>query len=158
MAADMTRMTIHEMLRQARVGLLRLSPTEAHAALDQMGSVLVDIRTSEHRARAGRLPNALAISLNVLEWRLDPDSPSQIDDGPDLDEPVIVICEQGYSSSLAAARLQRLGFLRATDVVGGFEAWLSAGLPVVRSSAICANHRGIADMVPGAESRSAISR
>jgi rhodanese-related sulfurtransferase len=130
--ADMTRMTIHEMLRQARVGLLRLSPAEAYAATEHLGWVLVDIRTSEGRARAGRLPNALEISLNVLEWRLDPDSPSQIDDSPGVDDPVILICEQGYSSSLAAARLQRLGFVRATDVVGGFEAWRSAGLPVDR--------------------------
>jgi rhodanese-related sulfurtransferase len=128
----MRRMTIHEMVRQARVGLLRLSPAEAYAAIDRMGSVLVDVRTSEGRAGTGRLPNALEISLNVLEWRLDPDSPSHIDDGPGLDDLTILICEQGYSSSLAAARLQRLGFVRATDVVGGFEAWLSAGLPVVR--------------------------
>jgi rhodanese-related sulfurtransferase len=130
--ADMSRMTIHEMLRQARVGLLRLSPAEAYAAIDDTSSLLVDIRTSEGRARAGRLPSAREISLNVLEWRLDPDSPSRIDDGPGLDDHVILICEQGYSSSLAAARLQRLGFVRATDVVGGFEAWLDAGLPTLR--------------------------
>lgn len=125
-------MTIDEMLRQARAGLLRLSPAEAYAAIGHVGSPLVDIRTSGCRALAGRLPNALEISLNVLEWRLDPDSPSRIDDGPGLDDRVILICEQGYSLSLAAARLQRWGFGRATDVVGGFQAWLSAGLPVVR--------------------------
>lgn len=129
----MTRTTIDEILRQARRGLARLSAADAHAAVEHHGAVLIDTRTAESRARHGRVPRALEISLNVLEWRLDPESPSRHPQAPDLEDLVIVLCEQGYSSSLVAARLHHLGFGQATDVIGGFEAWRAAGLPFVRT-------------------------
>jgi rhodanese-related sulfurtransferase len=126
----MERLTIDAMLRSARRRLVRLTPAEADEASSQPGAVLIDVRTAENRLRQGRLPAALEISLNVLEWRLDTDSGSRHPGAPDLDGLPIVICEQGYSSSLAATRLQDLGFARATDVIGGFEAWRAAGLPI----------------------------
>lgn len=117
------------MLSLARAGLSRLTPQEAADVADA-GGTIVDVRTGEQIARDGRLPGALEISLNVLEWRLDPSSSSRHRDAPGLDDPVVLVCNQGYSSSLAASRLQSLGFTRATDVIGGFEAWRDAGLPV----------------------------
>lgn len=93
------------------------------------GAALIDVRTAEQRVAGGRIPGALKISLNVLEWRFDPDSASRHPRAPHLATAVIVLCEEGYSSSLAAHRLQALGFAQATDVVGGFVEWVAAGLP-----------------------------
>lgn len=87
------------------------------------GAHLIDVRTREQIERDGRLPGALELSLNVLEWRMDPDSSSRHPDAPPLDGVVIVICYEGFCSSLAAARLQAIGFHAATDVIGGFLAW-----------------------------------
>lgn len=128
----MARLTIDDMLAEARYGLVRLPPARAYIAVRSEQATLVDVRTPDHRARHGRLPDALEISLNVLEWRLDPASKSRLAVAPALDDLVVLVCEQGYSSSLAATRLRQLGFLRATDVIGGFEAWSAAGLPVIR--------------------------
>lgn len=125
-----TRRTIHRMLDDARRNLQRVTAQQAFAALRD-GATLVDVRTWENRDRDGRIDGALEIALNVLEWRLDPDSDARVVNAPTLIDVVIVLCEQGYSSSLAAARLQEIGFTRATDVIGGFEAWRTAGLPVV---------------------------
>lgn len=125
-----TRWTINLMLEEARRNLRRVTADQAYAALRD-GATLVDVRTWEHRERDGRIDGALEIALNVLEWRLDPDSGARVPNAPTLIDPVIVLCEQGYSSSLAAARLQDLGFAEATDVIGGFEAWRAARLPVV---------------------------
>lgn len=119
------------MLVQARNRLSRMTPAVAYLAVSGSDAVLVDVRTLDNRARDGRLPDALEIPLNVLEWRLDPASSHRHPRAPDLDEIVVVICEQGYCSSLAAGRLQDLGFTRATDVIGGFEGWQAAGLPTV---------------------------
>jgi rhodanese-related sulfurtransferase len=94
------------------------------------GATLVDIRSDTQIARDGLVPGALVIGRNVLEWRLDPASDSRHAQAPQLDEPVIVMCHEGYQSSLAAATLKRLGFSRATDLDGGFVAWRAAGLPV----------------------------
>ena len=91
---------------------------------------VVDVRTSEQRAEYGEIPGAIPIGLNVLEWRLDPSSEWRNPAATDHDIRVIVFCQEGFSSSLAAARLQSLGLHRATDVIGGFEAWRDAGLPV----------------------------
>ncbi|GMA84876.1 sulfurtransferase [Angustibacter aerolatus] len=93
-------------------------------------ALLVDTRTAAQRARQGEVPGALVIDRTVLEWRLDPTSANRLPEatGPDL--LVVVLCRQGYSSSLAAASLQRVGLHRATDVVGGVEAWAAAGLPL----------------------------
>lgn len=133
----MSRTTINETLRRARRRLNRLSAAEAHAAVTRAGATLVDVRTAENRTRDGRVRGALEIPLNVLEWRLDPDSPSRHPDAPGLGQLVILMCEQGFSSSLAAARLQDLGFASATDVIGGFEAWKAAALPTCGGSPGC---------------------
>jgi rhodanese-related sulfurtransferase len=125
------RLVIDQMLQDARAVIDRVTAEDAFVASRDHGGVLVDIRLAEHLVRHGHLAGALEISLNVLEWRLDPDSDSRHPAAPSLDEWIILVCEQGYSSSLAAARLQQLGFGRATDLIGGFEAWRTAGLPVV---------------------------
>jgi rhodanese-related sulfurtransferase len=121
--------TVDDLVAEARSALERVTPEQAYAELQQ-GALLVDARTSEQRAAGGEVPGAEAIGLNVLEWRLDPASDSRVPRATGHDIRVIVFCEQGYSSSLAAARLQSLGIHRATDVIGGFEAWRDAGLPV----------------------------
>jgi rhodanese-related sulfurtransferase len=121
--------TVDDLVAEARAGLERVTPEQAYAELGA-GALLVDTRTSEQRAASGSIPGAEAIGLNVLEWRLDPASESRIARATGHDVRVIVFCEEGYSSSLAAARLKSLGLDRATDVIGGFEAWRDAGLPV----------------------------
>lgn len=126
----MPRQTVDELLAAARQGLARLEPAAAKQAQDG-GAYLVDVRTTDQLRRDGRIPGAVEVSLNVLEWRLDPTSDSRLPEAPGLEQMVIVLCNQGYCSSLAAARLMTIGFARATDVVGGFEAWQAAGLPIV---------------------------
>jgi rhodanese-related sulfurtransferase len=121
--------TIDEVLERARRRLVRLTPEQAAAELAQ-GALVVDIRTESDRAVEGEIPGAIVIERTVLEWRLDPTSPSRIDQAEDHQVRVIVVCAEGYSSSLAAASLQELGLVNATDVIGGFEAWKSAGLPL----------------------------
>jgi rhodanese-related sulfurtransferase len=116
------------LLTRARAGLERLTAQQAWDAL-QAGSLLVDTRTEAQRARAGQLPGAVVIDRTVLEWRLDPTSPSRIHEA-DGRPRIVVICRQGYSSSLAARSLRDLG-LDATDVIDGVEGWLRAGLPLV---------------------------
>jgi rhodanese-related sulfurtransferase len=125
----MSRMTVDEMLAVARRQLRRLDPPAASAATEA-GATLVDIRSESQIARDGTIPNALVIGRNVIEWRLDPSSHSRLPEAPGLDEQVIVFCDAGYASSLVAATLQELGFSRATDLDGGFQAWRAAGLPV----------------------------
>jgi rhodanese-related sulfurtransferase len=95
------------------------------------GAALIDIRGDTQIARDGNIPGALVIARNVLEWRLDPDSQHRHRQGPGLGDHVILLCDEGYQSSLAAATLQQLGFACATDVDGGFQAWRKAGLPVI---------------------------
>ena len=121
--------TIDDVLAAARRRLDRVTPEQASAEQSR-GALLVDTRTSEQRARDGVIPAALVIDRTVLEWRLDPTSPTRLLQANGHDVRVILICAQGYSSSLAAASLQDLGLVNATDVVGGFEAWKAAGLPV----------------------------
>lgn len=111
-------------LARAREGWRRLTAQEAYAAYGA-GALLVDTRTTSQRQRTGELPGAVVVDRTVLEWRLDPTSPWRI---PEADgRPVVVLCRQGYSSSLAVASLRALG-VDATDVVGGVEAWAAAGL------------------------------
>jgi rhodanese-related sulfurtransferase len=128
--AVQTRTTIAELLEAARSRLERVAPAEAAAAVAD-GAVLVDIRSERQRERDGVIPGARCFPRNVLEWRADPESgASDPELAADLGRRVIVVCDEGYQSSLAAATLQQLGFLRATDLVGGFQAWREAGLPV----------------------------
>ena len=119
-------------LREARARLDRLSPTQALAA-QHRGALLVDTRTAAQRARQGEVPGAVVIDRTVLEWRLDPSSPHRIPEATP-EARVVLLCRQGYSSSFAAESLRRLG-IDATDVIGGGEAWLSAGLPVTQGPA-----------------------
>jgi rhodanese-related sulfurtransferase len=121
--------TIDEILADARARLRRLTPEAAHARW-RAGALLVDIRPAAQRAAEGEVPGALVIERNVLEWRLDPTSDARIPEATGHDLDVIVLCSEGYTSSLAAASLHDLGLNRATDVDGGFHAWRAAGLPV----------------------------
>jgi rhodanese-related sulfurtransferase len=121
--------SIDELLAAARARLQRVSATEAAAAVER-GALLVDTRPRDQRRSEGEIPGALLIERNHLEWRLDPTSEARIPQAVDHDVEVIVMCSEGYSSSLAAATLQDLGLHRATDLIGGFQAWRAAGLPV----------------------------
>jgi rhodanese-related sulfurtransferase len=121
--------TIDQVLERARRRLARVDPKQA-AAEQAQGALLVDTRTETQRAKHGDIPGALVIDRTVFEWRLDPTSPSHIPEAKDHNVRVIVICSEGYSSSLAAASLQELGLINATDVIGGFRAWKEAGLPI----------------------------
>jgi rhodanese-related sulfurtransferase len=124
------RRTADDLLRQARDGVPRLTPREALAAARD-GAVLVDVRSRDEQERQGALlPGAVHHPLSVVLWRLDPDVPTHNPKLP-LDARLIVVCREGYSSSLAAQQLRELGFEHATDLVGGVEAWVAAGLPVV---------------------------
>jgi rhodanese-related sulfurtransferase len=119
---------IDEILAAARARILRHTPVEAFA-LHRQGAVLVDIRPAEQRATFGMIPEAMVIERNVLEWRFDPRSDARLPVADRYDLDVLVICQEGYTSSLAAASLRDLGLHRATDVIGGFVAWQAAGLP-----------------------------
>jgi rhodanese-related sulfurtransferase len=108
-----------------------LTPAEAATAIRE-GATLVDTRDGDARSRDGRIPGAVHIPLSVLEWRVDPTSGHQSPALAGREDRLVLICHEGYSSSLAAVRLHDLGFPNTTDVVGGFVAWVAAGLPVER--------------------------
>jgi rhodanese-related sulfurtransferase len=122
---------IDEVLAAARARLRRVDPRAA-AVAQAAGVLLVDIRPVEVRRRDGEVPGALIVDRNVLEWRLDPASPHRLREISGYDATIIVVCSEGYASSLAAAALQDLGLVNATDLAGGFAAWAAAGLPVLR--------------------------
>jgi rhodanese-related sulfurtransferase len=122
--------SIDQLLALVRARIERVEPAEA-AARQAAGALLVDTRPSEQRSRDGAIPGALVVDRNVLEWRLDPASPDRLPQVTGYDLDVVVLCNQGYSSSLVADTLRSLGLRRAVDVIGGFEAWAAAGLPVV---------------------------
>jgi rhodanese-related sulfurtransferase len=121
--------TADQLLAEARRGLERLIPADALAAV-AAGAVLVDVRSEDQRRRDGVVPEAVFIPRNALEWRCDPASPSRDERVSDRALQLILMCDEGYQSSLAAANLKRLGFESVTDLVGGFQAWRAAGLPV----------------------------
>ncbi|MDQ1509507.1 MAG: hypothetical protein QOG50_1351 [Actinomycetota bacterium] len=121
--------TVDELVDAARASLQRVTASEAHAAVAN-GALLVDTRPSELRARDGTVPGALVIDRNVLEWRLDPAASHHIPEITSHDQQVILFCDEGYASSLAARSLQELGLHNATDVIGGIQAWKAAGLPI----------------------------
>lgn len=126
------RTTVHDLLEEARAGLQRLGPHATWEAL-QAGAVVLDTRTEDARRLHGWIPGARHVPLSVLEWRVCPSAAEHHDGSVGHDDLIVIVCSQGYSSSLAAARLQRLGFHRATDLVDGFEGWKAAGLPVAWS-------------------------
>jgi len=113
---------IDRLLERARAELDRVEPADLAGEMAE-GAVVIDIRPIEQRARDGDLPGAVVVDRNVLEWRLDPTSAYRLPIARDADVRFIVVCNQGFSSSLAAATLRELGLHRATDLVGGFEAW-----------------------------------
>ncbi|MFB7916090.1 rhodanese-like domain-containing protein [Streptomyces sp. NPDC056061] len=120
---------IDELLERVRAGFVRLGPAEAAAAL-AAGALLVDIRYAELRNRDGLIPGALVVERNELEWRLDPRGSHRAPEAVSHDLRIVVVCNEGYASSLAVASLRRLGLHGATDLIGGFQAWRAAGLPV----------------------------
>ena len=122
--------TIDGLLAEARGRIERLAPEAAYRAASD-GALLVDTRCSDDRRRTGMIPGSVHVPLSVLFWRLDPSSGYDDPALSDPARPVILICAHGFSSSLAAATLHDLGFASVGDVVGGFEAWSAAGLPVV---------------------------
>jgi rhodanese-related sulfurtransferase len=126
---------IDELLADARARLRRLSPAEARRAQDA-GAVLVDIRPAAQRREHGQIPGALVVERNVLEWRFDPRSDARLPIAGSYDLRVVVVCQEGYTSSLAAASLQDLGLHNATDLDGGLAAWAAAGLPVAAATDI----------------------
>jgi rhodanese-related sulfurtransferase len=113
---------ISRLLEESRLELDRVLPGDL-AAVQAAGALVVDIRPAEQRERDGDLPNAVVIDRNVLEWRLDPSSPHRLRIADDRDRRVVLVCNEGYSSSLAARTLQRLGLVNATDLCGGYQAW-----------------------------------
>ena len=120
---------IDELLEQVRLDLERLTPQEARDTA-AAGGLLVDIRYAELRERDGLIPGALVVERNELEWRLDPQGSHRAAEAVNHDLRVVVVCNEGYASSLAAASLRQLGLRHATDLIGGFQAWKAAGLPV----------------------------
>lgn len=124
--------SIEAVLRAARERLDRLTPRQA-ASEQAEGALIVDIRAEAHRRAAGEVPGSLILERGVLEWRLDPTSSWRIAEAVDHSLRAIILCPEGYVSSLAAAGLRDIGLHRATDVIGGFEGWREAGCPVARS-------------------------
>jgi rhodanese-related sulfurtransferase len=135
--------TIDEMLGASRARLTRLTPHEAFAEM-VAGGTLVDIRPAAQRAAEGEVPGSVIVERNHLEWRFDPASDARLPWVTEYGHRLIVICQEGYTSSLAAAALLDLGLRRATDVIGGFRAWAAEGLPTASAEA------GTATLAPGA--------
>jgi rhodanese-related sulfurtransferase len=134
---------IDEILADARARLVRVTPQEAHAE-QAAGSVLVDIRPAALRAAEGEIAGSVVIERNHLEWRLDPASDARLPWVKGYDHRIIVVCSEGYTSSLAAVALLDLGLYRATDMTEGFQGWRAAGLPWSAAGA------GVVALAPGA--------
>ncbi|HLN43383.1 MAG TPA: rhodanese-like domain-containing protein [Acidimicrobiales bacterium] len=114
--------TVDDLVERARRRIRRVGPHELEGLVAE-GGLVVDIRPAEQRRAEGALPGAVVVERNVLEWRLDPHSDHRLPDVGDLQRPVVVVCSAGYASSLAAASLADLGYERAADLVGGYQAW-----------------------------------
>ena len=121
---DVDGSAVSRLLEESRRGLDRVEPTDLEA-VRAADALIVDIRPIEQRQRDGELPDALVIDRNVLEWRLDPSSPHRLPVADDPARRIVLVCNEGYSSSLAAHTLQRLGLANATDLRGGYQAWAS---------------------------------
>ena len=135
--------TIDEILTAARARLLRLTPQQAFREVSG-GGVLIDIRPAAQRAEQGEIPGSVVIERNHLEWRLDPCSDARLAWVTGYDHRIVIFCVDGYTSSLAAAALLDLGLHRATDLVGGYRAWVAEGLPSAPAGA------GTVTLAPGA--------
>jgi len=123
--------TVDDLLTSARARIRRLDPNETAAAC-RRGALLIDIRPTVQRRWEGEVPGAVVVERNVLEWRLDPASAHRLAQVTDHRQEIVVMCSEGYASSLVAATLVELGYASAGDVEGGFQAWARAGLPVRR--------------------------
>jgi rhodanese-related sulfurtransferase len=130
---DRSRMTIDDLLREARGQIDRVAPEEA-AREAESGAVLVDTRCSDDREREGTIPGSVHVPRSLLEWRADPSCDHSDGRIANLEARLIIVCNDGYSSSLAAANLRRLGFTRVADLVGGYRGWVAAGLPYTPST------------------------
>ena len=119
--------TLSDLLYDARSGLKRMSPLELSQRPD---AIVLDTRTPTDRALYGGIPGAFHVPRTVLEWRVAQDAPLKLAQITSTEQTLVVVCNEGFSSSLAAAMLQRLGYANATDLIGGFRGWLDAGLPV----------------------------
>jgi rhodanese-related sulfurtransferase len=122
--------SVDDLLAAARARIQRVTPLQAAARI-AAGALLVDIRPAAQRYREGWVAGALVVERNVLEWRFDPTSDARLPEATGYDVDVVVLCSEGYTSSLAADALRSIGLSTATDVVGGFHAWVAAGLPHV---------------------------
>ena len=122
--------TLEQLLADARRGLRRLTPLEVRDAVADAGALILDVRTPTDRAQFGCIPGSLHMPRTALEWQVAPDAPLRSPKIQGLDQHLVVVCNHGLSSSLAAATLQQLGFLRATDLIGGVIGWAEAGLPL----------------------------
>jgi rhodanese-related sulfurtransferase len=131
----MKRTTISDLLDLARRRITRYEPAAAARAGERDAAILVDLRCQEDRVREGVVEGSVPIARTVLEWRADPESPWRDARIADTHASLILMCNDGYSSSLAAATLVEMGFVNVGDVVGGFRAWKTAGLPVIWSTA-----------------------
>ena len=120
--SDVDDSAVSRLLAECRRTLDRVQPQDLEA-VRAAGALVVDTRPVEQRRRDGELPGAVVIDRNVLEWRLDPTSPHRIAEADDPDRRIVLVCDEGYSSSLAARTLQLLGLPNATDLCGGFQAW-----------------------------------
>jgi rhodanese-related sulfurtransferase len=124
---------VDRLLAQARQGLRRVDPGQAKQIADE-GGLLIDIRPAAQRAEFGEIPGTLIVERNNLEWRLDPGGSHRLPEAENPDRPVVIICQEGYASSLAAASLLGVGRTAVTDLEGGFVAWKQAGLPTTPGS------------------------
>jgi rhodanese-related sulfurtransferase len=125
--------SIDQLLAEVRGRIDRVHPAEAHRRMTA-GALLVDTRPVEQRERDGEVAGAVVVDRNVLEWRLDPASPDRLPQITGYDLEIIVLCNEGYSSSLVADTLRTLGLTRTVDVIGGFVAWSAAGLPTTSAA------------------------
>jgi rhodanese-related sulfurtransferase len=126
-----SNLTLAELLESARRKLVRLGPPELAAFLETGNALVLDTRTPTDRATYGCIPGSIHTPRTVLEWRVAMDAPLRISQITNTDQLLVVVCNEGFSSSLAAVSLQSLGFHRATDLVGGVLGWGQAGLPLV---------------------------
>ena len=126
--------SVDQLLGEARSRITRVTPAEAAQRVAD-GAVLVDIRPQSQREADGEVPGALVVERNHLEWRFDPESDARVPQATGYDLDVVVLCQEGYTSSLAADALRTLGLSKASDVVGGFRAWAADGLPTTGGSA-----------------------
>ncbi len=124
-------MGIDDVLETSRLGIRRVDPIDLQR-LQAQGAFVVDVRAERYRRSEGHIPGAVVVERNVLEWRLDPTSGYRMTHGPRKDQLVIVVCNEGFASSLVARDLRQIGFLRASDLIGGFRAYAAAGLPTER--------------------------